>query len=149
MLKGLRLSLKFPVICGKIFYGGTRLELKAGFPGRLGQRLDPAVEYPAAAVEADFLDAFLYGPFGHERADYLGGLQALARFHLALQFLLQAGGGGEGRALRVVYDLGVEILVAPVHAQAGPGEGVGPEVLPGAVFSVLVSFPFAYHICLP
>ena len=92
-------------------------ELEPGLARGVGQRLDPAMILVASAVEADLVNPGLLGALGdglaHERR---GGLVA-AVGGLALDLGVEGRGRGEGLALVVVDDLGVDVLRAPEDAE--------------------------------
>src|SRR5699024_1827896 len=92
------------------------LQLQAGFAGALGERLDAALVYETAAVVDHFGDAFFQPLLGDGLANFLGRLDIAA---VALEILVHAGSAGQGNALRVVDDLGVDVLGRAENIQTG------------------------------
>src|SRR5262249_2724670 len=96
------------------------LELQPGFPGRLRERLDPAVVLVPASVEHDGLDPLLPEALRDRRADRLRGGHVPALSGLLAHVLVERRGLGDRRACRVVDRLGVDVLVAAEDREAGP-----------------------------
>src|SRR6185312_13999789 len=92
------------------------LEIQAGFARGVGEGLDAAVEQIAAAVEDHVLDALFQSAFGDQLADALGG--GLVGALPAVLAPFEAGRGGQGDALGVIDDLGVDVLRRAEHRQA-------------------------------
>src|ERR1035437_4945566 len=91
-------------------------ELEAGFAGGVGQRLDPPVVPEPGPVEDNLLDPRAPGALGDQAANGFGlvGLGLLG----CLQLLLEAGGGGERLARRVVDYLRIDMAEAAEHGEA-------------------------------
>src|SRR5689334_5973561 len=94
-------------------------ERQAALAGGSGQRRDAAVIDVAATVEHHLLDAGRDRALGDQLADLGGGVLVGAGLELALQPLVERGGGGERGALQVVDDLGVDVLARAENAEAG------------------------------
>src|SRR5207244_4478478 len=85
--------------------------------GGIGQRLDAAVIDVAAAVEDDLLDTGLQRALGEQLAD-LGRRRLVGPgLVLALEVLVDRGGLRERHPLRVVDDLGVDVLLRAEYGQ--------------------------------
>src|SRR5699024_985432 len=82
----------------------------------LGERLDAALVYETAAVVDHFGDAFFQALLGDGLANFLGSLDIAA---VAIEILVHAGSAGQGNALRVVDDLGVDVLGRAENIQTG------------------------------
>src|SRR5690606_17574646 len=102
----------------------NRSELQPAFAGRIGKRLDLAVEQGAATVEDDRIDALGLGPFRDRGADLGGGLDVVLADQT--QILFQGRGRGQRHALRVVDQLDADVLGRAVDGQ--PRTAVGHRV---------------------
>src|SRR5262245_3684866 len=105
------------------------LEGQAALAGGVGQGLHPAMKQIGSPVEDDLLDPGGDRPFGHQLADGLGRVDIGAGLEPAAQILLHAGGGGEGLALDIVDDLGIDVLARAEHRQPGPSAGLLAELV--------------------
>jgi hypothetical protein len=96
---------------------GAGSELKARFPGGVGEGLHPAVVQVATAIEDHLLDALGDGAVGQQLTHRYGGVAAGAGFKAGAQILVEGGGRAEGGLGGVVDDLGVDVVVGAEHGQ--------------------------------
>src|SRR4029077_1090459 len=93
----------------------------------------------------DFLDAGLDRTLGDQLADLSGGVLVGAGLDLALQPLVERGGGGQRRALHVVDDLGIDVLARAEHAETGTaGAGLAQRVARAPLTASEKSFGFGH-----
>src|SRR4051812_22151555 len=90
-------------------------ELEPALARRIGERLDPAVEQIAPAVEHDVLDPLGDGALGDELADRLGGRLVGAGLETVAQRLLERGGRRQRLPLGIVDHLCVDVFGGAVH----------------------------------
>lgn len=102
-----------------------QLEVKTTFSSSISKSLDPAMVNEAAAVKRHLCDALLQADFGKLLTNSTRGLNGGTRGEL--QLFPQGGGKGgrgcESALLRVIDDLGVDVLVRPEHGQSGALRG--------------------------
>src|SRR5690606_22286833 len=114
LLRRLRAPAAVAVLLRHVAVRFERLKLEAAVAGALGERADVAVVAVAAAVEDDGLDAGRLRPLGETLADGLAPLDRRG----AVEVAFPARRRREGVPLRVVDDLGVDVLVRAEDAQA-------------------------------
>src|SRR5262245_46500866 len=100
---------------------GEPSELESARPGSVGQRLDPAVVFVAAAIEHHARDPTRLGLLGQESSYGLGRADVAAGPVLALEAFAPAVDGQESLGRLVVDDLGVDVVEATEHDQPRPG----------------------------
>src|SRR5262245_13139856 len=98
--------------------GGVPSKLEPRLPGRVGERLHPAVEAVSVAVEGHRLDPQPLGPLGDRLADDLrrGPVAPLVP-RLLPEVLRLGGAGGQRHASTVVDELAGDVLVAAEDGQ--------------------------------
>src|SRR4051812_11071872 len=96
------------------------LKLQACFARRIRQRLDAAVIQKAAAIEHHFGHALLDCALGDEPADGFGGIDIGAGLAALAQGLFHRRRRDESAALRVIDDLGVDMLRGAEHREPQP-----------------------------
>src|SRR5690348_9625474 len=116
-------------------------ERQAALSGGSGQRSDAAVILVTAAVEHAGLDAGRDRALGNQLADLGRGVLVGAGLELGLQALVERRGGGQGQALQVVDDLGVDVLARAEDAEArAAGRGLAQRVARAALAAGEESF---------
>src|ERR1035438_5825045 len=94
------------------------LKLQARFPCRIGQRLDASVVKISTAIEDHLLDAILLGALGDQLAYIFRRTHvAASRTLLALADFLYGGRRHQGRTLRVVDYLSVNVVHRTIDVQ--------------------------------
>src|SRR3712207_627629 len=96
------------------------LEAQPALARGVGQRLDAAMIEIGAAVEDDLADAGRPGALGHEAPDLGRRRHVGARLQPLAQILVEARGGRQSVAVRVVDHLRVDVLGGAEHGQPQP-----------------------------
>src|SRR3546814_94743 len=100
------------------------LEFQTRLAGCVCERLDPTVIGVSAAIEDDRRNAGLLGALGDQLADLGRGRPVASGLQLVADILIQRRGMGEGEALLIVDDLGVDVLARPEHRKPWQAAGV-------------------------
>jgi hypothetical protein len=99
---------------------GEGLEIEPTLAGRVCQCLYASVIFAMSSVEGDKVDPGCFGAGRNRLADGRGGVPVSAVADVFLQVGIQCAGRGQGRALRVVDQLGVNVFVAAENRQPRP-----------------------------
>src|SRR5450759_4961766 len=115
-------------------------ELKAGFAGGVGERLDPPVIPEPGSIEDDRIDPRAPGALGQEATDDLGLIDLLLAW--GPEFLFEARGGGQRVTGGVVDYLGRDVFVSAEYDQAR-ALGRAREAKPDPLVPLLARGPAA------
>src|SRR5690606_25155926 len=105
------------------------LELQTAFTGGVCKGLNTAMIEIGPAIEDHFRDAGLGAALGDQLADLSCGFGSGTVLDGTLDVLVEGRSGGQGTAVRVVDDLGVDILVRTEDRQTRATEGTSLERL--------------------
>src|SRR5690625_4205921 len=140
-LRGPRSSL-----CGRaITLLSLTSERQAGFAHRIRERFDATVIKITAAVEHHLRDARLLSALGDQLADFDRRRLVSALLQPVPQVLVDRGGRGQGYALGIVDDLGVDVLAGAEHRQARPAVGPAAQAVAHPKGTSPLLFPMAKH----
>src|SRR5271165_6144250 len=91
------------------------LELQSRFAGCVGKGLNAAMVQITATIEYYFRDAFFFGALSDGFADQLCAFHVAA---LTPQRFLSGRGSSQGVALRIVDNLGIDVIDTAEHGEA-------------------------------
>src|SRR5712692_1543114 len=107
-------------------------EIETALAGGIGQGLDPAVIHIGATVEHHLRDPGRLGALGEQFADGARRRLIGAGLQVRLEAGIQARGGGQRPARRVVDDLRVDMARRAEHRQPGATLARPPQLEAGA-----------------